>query len=235
MLSHNQELLFESYIQQERVNNHFDSNRAGLQNLMTIDNSFLLRYLKEFYGDKNWSNRNTHNSLSFIWDLDIPQAIIEDSVILITEQNPYIGIGDHSLNILFSNLSDSQKIKAKEFIFDYISKYNAERQKINTLFDAIRHVFNEIFEEAFLHFLSSNTDIDVFKEIDWVGNVGVVSGDVNFGELYMEKWKVILEYVEKHENQLDAIPIKTYIKQTIDYEIRHAESERKRKFINPKW
>ena len=38
---------------------------------------------------------------------------------------------------------------------------------------------------------------------------------------------------EKSNNHLDLIPIKTYIKRQVEYELRSAEDERKRKFIDP--
>lgn len=38
---------------------------------------------------------------------------------------------------------------------------------------------------------------------------------------------------DKSKNQLDLIPIKTYIKEQIKIELKSGDEERKRKYINP--
>ena len=40
-------------------------------------------------------------------------------------------------------------------------------KRMNPVFGVIRHALNELFEEAFLHYLSLNTDIENFKNIWW--------------------------------------------------------------------
>jgi hypothetical protein len=104
---------------------------------------------------------------------------------------------------------------------------------MNAIFDVLRQSLNEFFEDAFLHFLSLNIDIDDFKKIWWIGNGGTFVGDVIFGDIQAKEWQRILNIVDKSNNQLDLIPIKTYIKKQIKYELKSAEEERKRKFINP--
>jgi hypothetical protein len=103
---------------------------------------------------------------------------------------------------------------------------------MNPVFNVLRHTFKEFFEEAFLHYLGLNTDIDNFKKIWWRGNGGTYTGDVIIGEIHAREWQNILAMVVKSNNQLDLIPIKTYIKKQIEYELRSGEEERKRKFIN---
>jgi hypothetical protein len=59
------------------------------------------------------------------------------------------------------------------------------------------------------------------------------SGEVIIGEIQAKEWQDILAMAEKGNNQLELIPIKAYIKKQIDYSLRSAEEERKRKFVNP--
>lgn len=238
MLSDNFELLKKSYIQQEKkVSSHFDLQHAGLKELLQIKPDFLLEYIESFYVDKeSIHRRNTQNQLSFVWDLKDSNELIRKAVNLVIDNNYYVGIGEHPLIIFFHHLDENQKEKAKAFIIGFISDYNDQEKKMNPLFDVLRHSFKEFFEEAFLHYLSLNTDIENFKKIWWRGNGGVYSGDVNIGEIHAKEWQNILEIVVKSNNQLDLIPIKTYIKKQIEYELKSAEEERKRRFINPdKW
>lgn len=235
MLADNFELLKMSYIQQEKkVSNHFDLQHAGLKALLQIKPDFLLEYIDTFYTDKeNRHSRNTHNQLAFVWDLEQSNELIKKAVVLIIENNYYYGIGEHPLIIFFHNLNEEQKIKAKAFILSFISEYNTDDKKMNPVFDVLRHTLKEFFEEAFLHYLGLNTDIDNFKKIWWRGNGGTYSGDVIIGEIHAKEWQNILSMVVKPKNQLDLIPIKTYIKKQIENELKSGVEERKRKFINP--
>lgn len=235
MLSDNFELLKKSYIQQEKkVDIHFDLQCEGLKELLRIRPDFLLEYINDFYTDKGeMANRNTHTQLSFVWDLGENNELIKKAALLIIENNYYFGIGEHPLIIFFRHLNEEQKIKAKEFLLGFISAYHTDEKKMNPIFDVLRHTLKEFFEEAFLHYLSLNTDVENFKKIWWRGNGGSYSGDVIIGEIHAKEWQNILELVVKSNNQLDLIPIKSYIKKQIEYELKSGEEERKRKFINP--
>lgn len=235
MLAGNFPLLTQAYIQQEqKVSNHFDLNRAGLKSLLQIDSKFLIEYVKIFYtGNENLHNRNTHNQLPFVWDLDNCNELIEEAANLIIENSIYFGTLEHPIIIFFHHLNEEQKAKAKLFLLNYISKYHSDESKINSIFDVLRHTMKDFFEEAFLHYLSVNTEIENFKKIWWRGNGGSYSGDVIIGEIHAKDWQDILAMVDKSKNQLDLIPIKSYIKKQIEYELKSGEEERKRKFTNP--
>lgn len=235
MLSDNFELLKKSYIQQEKkVDIHFDTQREGLKELLCIRPDFLLEYITAFYTDQGEiANRNTHTQLSFVWDLEENNELIKKAVLLIIENNYYFGIGEHPLIIFFRHLNEKQKIKAKEFLLGFISAYHTDEEKMNPIFDVLRHTLKEFFEEAFLHYLSLNTDVVNFEKISWRGNGGSYSGDVIIGEIHAKEWQNILELVVKSNNQLDLIPIKSYIRKQIECALRSGEEERKRKFINP--
>lgn len=228
-------LLTKAYIQQEKISNHFDLERKGLKTLLEINQDFLFEYLTQFYTGRDWHNRNTHNHLPFVWDLENYEEIVEKAANLIIEHNPYFGIGDYSLSILFSHLIEPQQQKAKDFLIKYITKYNTDYKKMNAVFDVIRTIYQDFFDTAFIHYLSVNTDIEVFKQVYWRGNGGAYSGDVIIGEIHAKDWQRILSIVDKSKNQLDLIPIKAYIKKQIEYELKSAEEEKKRKFISPDW
>ena len=229
------QLLTRAYIQQEKISSHFDLERKGLKTLLEINQDFLFEYLTQFYTDSDWHNRNTHNHLPFVWDLENHKEIVEKAANLIIEYNPDFGIGDYSLSILFSHLGEAQQQKAKDFIIKYITKYNSDYKKMNAVFDVIRTIFQNFFDTAFSHYLSLNSDIDVFKLIYWREKGGAYRGDVIIGEIHARDWQKILSVVEQSKNQLEIIPIKVYIKKQIKYELKSAEEERKRKFVNPDW
>lgn len=233
-LAHNHKLLLKAYFQQEKLGNHFDYNREGLKTLVKINSECLSNYIQEFYSkNQNRHERNTHNNLSFVWDIEIKESQLEDIANLIIENYTYYGILEHPLIILFNHLKDDQKQKAKSFLLNYIKKYNRNSNKMNAVVDVLRHSMKEYFDEAYIYYLGLNADLEIFKKIYWRGNGGTYSGDVIIGDIHAKDWQRILSITEKAPNQLDLIPIKGYIKKQIEYELKSGEEERKRKFINP--
>lgn len=231
----NFELLATAYVQQEKMNNnHCDLNKEGLKTLIHINPRFLIDYITIFYTTKKESfNRNTDKHLSFVWDLDNYNELIEEATNLLIENSSYFGTFEHPLVIFFHQLTEEQKTKAKQFILNYITKYNGDRKKTNSVFSVLRKIMKDFFEEGFLHYLNLNTNIEDFKHIYWIGNGGTYSGRVIIEEIHSKDWQRILAMVDKSKKQLDLIPIKTYIKQRIGYELKSGEEERKRQFINP--
>lgn len=234
ILADDYDLLKKSYIQQEKKSNHFDFSREGLKALLQVNPNFLLEYITSFYANEVYQlNRNTNNQFPFVWDLENNNELVEQSIILIIENNYYYGILKHPIIIFFQNLNGEQKLKAQSFILTFISKYGLIVEKMNPIFNVIRHTMKDFFETAFLHYLSLNTEIESFEKIWWRGNGGTYSGYVIIGEIHAKEWQKILEMAEKSNNHLDLIPIKTYIKRQVEYELRSAEDERKRKFTDP--
>lgn len=228
-------LLEKAYIQQEKMfNQNFDFNLEGLKSLVKVNPSFFIQYIKLFYtGVENSSHQGLHDQFSFVWDLENSMEIVEEATNLIIDEGVHFGISEHPLMILFNLLNDEQQKKAKNFILDYIKQNNRNHERINPIFDVLRHTMREFFEIAFLHYLSLNSNITDFQNIHWRGTGGLFSGDVIIGDVHAAEWQNILNIVEKSANQLDLIPIKAYIKNLIKYELRNGEEEKKRKFINP--
>ncbi|MBN1617892.1 ATP-binding protein [Candidatus Dojkabacteria bacterium] len=234
LLSNDIELFTKAYIQQEMINNHFDFHREGFKKIVLIYPQFLFDYIKSFYTEKEFTRRpDTNTQLPFIWDLEDYENLVENATNLIIENTVFYGILEHPLIILFHNLNEEQKRKADKFIHSYITKYNGDPLKMNSIFDVLRHVLTDLFEEALIHYLSINSNVDSFKEIWWIGKGGSYVGDVIIGDIHAKAWQNILEIVNKINNQLELIPIKTYIKKQIENELRSGEGERKWRFINP--
>ena len=238
MLADNFLLLTQAYIQQEQnVDKHFDFHREGLKALLQINSKFLIEYITVFYtGDASLHSRDTHNQLPFVWDLDNYNELAEEAINLMIENSIYYGILEHPIIIFFRPLTEEKTAKAKLFLLDYISKYHSDRSRMNSVFDVIRRTMKDFFEEALLHYLNFNVEVEQFKQIWWTGNGGTYSGGVIIGDVRARDWQNLLAIVEKSKKQLDLIPIKAYIKKQIESNLKSAEEERKRRFIDPeKW
>lgn len=229
------ELIKRSYFQQYKINYSqiFDFKGKGFEQIFKIFPNFLLDFISEFYTDHGFVDRNTNIKIPFIWNTDGHHALIEEALNLIIERNPYFGIGDHSVNIFFNDISESNKENVITFVRKYIAKYKDDSSKINLIFDGIRHCSHMQFEDFLLFFLSINPKLETFKNIDWAGHVGTQVGEVSFGELYAKRWEGILEIVNKSDATLAMIPIKGYLKEKIRDQYKWAESERERRFLTP--
>lgn len=226
-----------SYFQQFIISHSqiFDYKGEGFEAIFKLYPKFLIDFLSKFCADRIDRQRDRKINLGFIWKYDEIKEIITDASDFLIENNYYLGLGDHAHSLLFKEIAPDSQDKAFAFILQEIEKYNKDTRRINIYFDTIRNHFGERFENALLFFLSVNSDIEIFKEIDWVGNVGVVSGDVNFGDLYAKRWENILKIVNKSNATLAMIPIKSFLKKKIADQYKWADSERERKFLTPDW
>lgn len=231
------ELIKQSYFQQACCSNRlsFDYREKGFHAIFEEFPWFLIDFLKEFYTDHTVIHKENNRNLSFIWNSAGNVGVIKEACDLLIASQKYYGIGKHSIDILFNHLDDIQKENAIVFLEEYIRENQKNSRTLNILFCAIRYCLQDKFEYFLIYFLSINPDPELFRKIEWVGNVGVVSGHIIFGELYAGKWNHILDMVNKSPHTLEMIPIKAYLKKTIADHLKSAEAERMHRFSVPDW
>lgn len=122
------ELIKRSYFQQYKINHSqiFDFKGKGFELIFKLFPNFLLDFIKEFYTDHGFANRNTGLKIPFIWDTDSHHELIEEALNLIIEKNSYFGIGDHSVSIFFNDISENNKENIISFVLKYIVKYKCK-------------------------------------------------------------------------------------------------------------
>ncbi|WP_020537329.1 ATP-binding protein [Lewinella cohaerens] len=226
------ELIKQSYIQQNDIQNHFDHEGKGFLNILKQEPNFLFEYVDNLYQDKRLSVSADHRNFAFIWQVDNIEPVLENVFNLVDEKEPYFGIGDHFCNSFFRNLKEEIKNRAKHFLIDYISKYYSDSSKMNIVVDIARNSMNEIFEEVLLLFISLCQDRELFSEIWWRGNGGTYSGDVIIADIEMADWKNIQSIIEKSDVGIKLIPIKTYINEKIEQCNKSGDWERQRRFMS---
>jgi hypothetical protein len=97
--------------------------------------------------------------------------------------------------------------------------------------DLIRHTRKELFEEIFLLFISLNQDKETFSRLMWRGNGGIYSGDVIIGDKKAAEWRNLLELVNKSDVGVKLTPIRIYINEQIEFNLKSGDWERKQKFL----
>lgn len=229
-------LIKESYFQQfelAKSSASFDYQLKGFANINKAHREFLYDFFSHFYSVYDVHRDNKSLNISFIWNYPDRVSEIEKVIDFLMDKDIYFGLGGHSVSLLFNDLDQSQLSTAFEFMKKVIKKNKINRSYIEVIFDTIRTNMQAYHDELFLYFLDVNKDVEFFKTIDWVGNPGVMMGDVIWGELHAKRWEKVLAILNTSPDQLSFIPIKSFLKKRIQSEYNSAEFERVRKFIRP--
>ncbi|HXT82735.1 MAG TPA: ATP-binding protein [Verrucomicrobiae bacterium] len=230
-LSKDIKLIEKLYLLQNKMQSSFDYDCKGLFNILKKDPDFLIDYVSSLFPDNNYKMYRDTKTLSFVWELEHVEPYIEKVFDLLIIKDPYLGILDHYCNTFFRNLNGTNKDKADKFLSAYVTKNNLDRDKINIVVDIVRHSRRELFETILLLYISLNQDVETFKKIHWRGSGVSGVGDVILADIEAADWKNILSTVEKSRVGIKLIPIKNYLKERIDYCLKEADWERKRRFI----
>ena len=225
------ELIKQSYIQQNNIQNHFDYEGKGFLNILNQEPNFLFEYIDNLYQDKRFGISADHRNFAFVWQVENIESELENVFDLVVEREPYLGIGDHFCNSFFRNLQDEVKERAKQFLLNYTSKNYTDSAKVNIVVDIARHSMKEIFEQVLLLFISLSQEREIFSKIWWRGNGGTYSGDVIIADIEMADWKNIQSIIEKSDVGIKLIPIKTYVNEQIEYCNKSGDWERQRRFL----
>lgn len=221
------------YIQQNRIQNHFDYDGEGLLSILHLDSNFLIEYVDTFYDDIKNINSGNNKKLNLIWKVEgIEYTLSKILGKFANKDNYLIGIGKHYCNVFFKNLVSNEKEKASTFLKKYCIENYKNTDRMNLLIDIVRNSLPELFEHIILIFIMLTQDLEIFSKIHWRGNGGTVHvGEVIFGDLEAAEWRDILSIVEKSSKGISLLPIKRYINERIDSALEYADWERKRRFL----
>jgi hypothetical protein len=221
-----------AYIQQYLIHDHFDYKGKGFLKILKKNPPFLTEFTKSLL---NIRSIGDHKDMSFIWNIDHIEAQLIEVFDLYIENERFYGILEHSCNAFFRNLNGILKDRADKFLIDYVTNNNGDFKKINVVVDIARHTRKDMFESLFLLYISLNQDVDAFKRIWWIGNGGSYSGDVIIGDICATDWRNILDIVGKSGVGIKLIPIKKYINDRIESELRSGDIERQSRFLDQFW
>src|SRR5690606_19236077 len=148
------ELIKKAYIQQNLIHHHFDYQGKGLLEILKVDKNFLIEFVESLYSStERHSLSGDHRNMSYVWNIDDIEDTLVQVFDLVIEKDLYFGISEHYCNVFFRNLKDEQRLRADNFIRQYVTDNNSDYQKMQIVVDLIRHPRKELFEEIFLLFI----------------------------------------------------------------------------------
>jgi len=225
------DIIKKAYLQQFKLQDHFDYELEAFQRITEKSPTFLLEFVNSLYSDRDFGHGDEHRSFKLIWNIDGIEEILYQIFEIFAEKIDYYAILPIYLNTFFRNLDQDQGIRADNFLIDYVRKKSADPKRINLVVDIVRHERKQLFETVLLEYVSQNTKVEDFKQIWWRGNGGSYSGDVIIGDIEASDWRNILSILEKSKVGIGLIPIKKYVLAEESSALKYGDYERKRRFI----
>lgn len=225
-------LIKKAYLQQDRIQNHFDFNGIGFLNILKKDPTFIFEYVYNLYSVKQFGVSSDHKNLGFIWQVNNIETSLGKAFDLVAEKEPFFSSSDNFCNALFRDLKDSERERAGAFLIDYCKKNFEDSDRMNLLINIVRHSMKELFNEILLLFLSLSQDKELFSKILWRGSGGLYSGNVIIGDIHAAEWRSILTTIENSIQGANLSPIKNYINEEIAYSLKSGDLERQQRFLS---
>jgi hypothetical protein len=230
-LGNDLKLIKKFYIQQRRIQNHFDFDLKGMKQILVKDSTFLIDYISGLYDEEQHQFIEDHNGFGFVWNFEDAEELITRVFDLVREKALWFGLKEHYCNAFYKNVKTERQDRADSFLINFVKLNYSEPKKINEIVDITLHARKVAFESVLLTYISINQDVEDFSKIQWIGSGGIYSGEVVIGDIRAAKWKNILSIVEKSELGIKLLPIKKRINKFIEGELRSGDWERKRRFL----
>lgn len=179
-------LLEEIYSKEISYSNHVDFNGALLYAIISVDSSFLYRYLDRLIAEQiNHFMIDDHydiRKLLKIWDteqyMDLADRVFDYCY---DRKESMYWIYRSPVNMMLCNKASHQEIIEKQdlWIKHTIEKHGHDVERMNQLFSAIEELPCERRKKAVEKFLSLNADPDVFERLplepsDWGGSGSMI-------------------------------------------------------------
>ena len=225
----NREVIQKTYIQQIRINKHFDYDLKGLMLLLKNNPHFLVDYIKSVTSDENELDTN----ISQIWAIEGIEPAVDDTLKFLRSSSSYYVYSDEGWgSALFTNIKDGkERDKAKEFLKNQFNQSLGDRNHTEQIVLITRGIFNDLYEIYIRTFIEYIKSPDDFFMIDWLNlrsGISVFGENTTFGDIEAAKWSSLLPILESNQD-LKVYAIKAHIKRKIVSCQKQADDERARR------
>ncbi|WP_417860923.1 hypothetical protein [Winogradskyella sediminis] len=231
-LTEDTDLLKKAYIQQDELDHHhFDYDGKCLLAVVQKDKRFYLEFLKVIIEKDTHNRAKDHKEFSIVWELSNAEEILDGVMDYMSNNLDYYFISNHFANTLFQSLKSNSK-RADKYLLSLIARNSDQTQMIRIVFDIINTNRKSLFEQAFRFYLLKNQDLDCFKKVKWTESQVVYNGNDIIGTIRAAKWQKLLNLVENMNLGTKTRAIRNHIIRHRDNELKYAEVEKRRKFLN---
>lgn len=228
-------LIKTAYIQQDDLDNHFDHSCKNFIEILKRDPEFFAEYLQHICCGKISLSSRDYQNLSIVWQLPNVDNLIKEALTLFATI-PLYSFKEHFANALFERLDDDNSKKAIKLLKDLLKKWKTNLPGTKLIFDIIRHSFRNHMADFVEEFLNLNTSLETFKKINWTDTSFFGSGDIIWADIKRKQYEEVLWIINTiKEKAYRFSKHKAYLNEMIEYEKKHADWERKSKFIDDRW
>lgn len=231
LLETNTELIKKLYIHQALIQSNFDCNRNIFFAILVKDPSFLITFTNYVYTNNTKKHKFEYDSMNIVWQINNIEIILEEVFDIINKIQPFY-LNDDYCNSFFRNIPDESKKQAEDFLVSYCAKNYNNSNKMNIVVDIARNTFKELYDKIILLFISLTQDEDLFSKVHWCLSDGMYCGDTIIGDIDVANWSHVLSVINQSKLGYKLIPIKNYVNTQIEYSLKFAEQERKRRFVS---
>ncbi len=231
LLETNIELVKKIYLHQDSIQSNFDCKRNILFAILIKDPSFLIVFTNYVYINNTKKNKFGYDSMNLVWQIDNIEIILEEVFDIIDKMQPNY-LNDDYCNSFFCNIPDESKKRVEDFLVSYCAKNYNNSNKINIVVDIARNTFKELYDKIILLFISLTQDKELFSKVYWCLSDGMYSGETIIGDIDVANWSHVLSVINRSKVGCKLIPIKNFVKTQIEYSLKSAEQERRRRFVS---
>jgi len=224
----NIEPLKKLYCLQDLNDNLFDFQGENFAEICKVQPVFLKEYFEFIYNipEPKRPSRESRDHFNFIWTNPDLISKLDEVLNFIIEKEPYYGISDHKAGDLFKNIKPENKETALTSLRKYMLDNSSNTKRLNAVMDIVHKNFpNEVSSFLKVH-LIKNKSLEVFKNVRWIISQAIWSGNVNPELVRASRWQKVLEFVNEMKDDIQLIPIKTYIKEEIIRQKQYANHKK---------
>jgi hypothetical protein len=228
------ELLKQAYLLCVNKNNHFDYDSSSLNKLVTLDSSFLERFIHKIFEKKEFiSSHDIHINLKIFWERKDFEEIFLNIIEIIFDisKSKKIWRGGEILKSFISLPQGNEEIKKNidYIIKKYINEFSEDENRIIFIFEFISELSHKNRKIFISYFIQKNASFELFKKLSlepssfgWSGSrVPHLQKDKDFYRLLLECTSGV-KFL-KH---------KQYLEKKISYIKEQIKSEKKSDFMS---
>lgn len=223
-----------AYLLSDSMDNNFDHDCKDLFELVKLDKSFFLEYLKWIGKDKSSLSSREYSNLAHVWDLEIAEELVYSALEFLAARDYYY-VAEDFATTFFKNIDTAHKQRGMSFLNEYIKKNSKNSKKINIVLDIYRNCFLEAYHKIISVILKANDSIGFFKKLVLVNSYYFGSAHINVSDQNADSLEGILAVINRLPSSYKYIEHKAWLKSRILYQRKDAQDERRRDLKRNRW
>jgi len=230
----NLELLKQAYLLCVNKNNHFDYDSNSLNKLVTLDSSFLERFIHKIFEKKEFiSLHDIHIDLKIFWEREDFEEIFFNIIEIIFDvsKSKKVWRGGEILKSFLSLPQGNEEIKNNMdyIIKKYINEFSEDENRIIFIFEFISELSHENKKVFISYFIQKNASYELFEKLSLEPSSFGWSGS---RVPHLQKDKDFYISLLEHITGIKFLKHKQYLEKRISYIEEQIKSEKKSDFMS---